>query len=68
MLASVYAMYNNVFIMIKSILHGAIDAARLSFGQMLTERKSGRKRGMCLGSTSISLDARYLFFLLLPVR
>lgn len=54
--------------MIKSILHGAIDAARLSFGQMLTERKSGRKRGMCLGSTSISLYALYLFFLLLPVR
>ena len=68
MLASVYAMYNNVFIMIKSILHGAIDAARLSFGQMLIERKSGRKRGMCLGSTSISLYALYLFFLLLPVR
>lgn len=38
-LASVYAVYNNVFIMIKSLLHGVIDAPRLSFGQMLTEKK-----------------------------
>lgn len=38
-LASVYAVYNNVFIMLKSLLHGIIDAPRLSFGQMLTERK-----------------------------
>lgn len=38
-LASVYAVYNNVFIMIKSLLHGVIDAPRLSFGQMMTERK-----------------------------
>ena len=38
-LASVYAVYNNVFIMLKSLLHGIIDAPRLGFGQMLTERK-----------------------------
>lgn len=38
-LASVYAVYNNVFTMLKSLLHGIIDAPRLSFGQMLTERK-----------------------------
>ncbi len=38
-LASVYAVYNNVFTMIKSLLHSVIDAPRLSFGQMLTERK-----------------------------
>ena len=38
-LASVYAVYNNVFTMLKSLLHGVIDAPRLSFGQMLTERK-----------------------------
>jgi len=38
-LASVYAVYNNVFIMIKSLLHGVIDAPRLSFGQMMTEKK-----------------------------
>ena len=38
-LASVYAVYNNVFIMIKSLLHSIIDAPRLSFGQMITERK-----------------------------
>lgn len=38
-LASVYAVYNNVFIMLKGLLHGIIDAPRLSFGQMLTERK-----------------------------
>lgn len=39
-IASVYAVYNNVFVMIKSLLHGLIDAPRLSFGQMLTERKN----------------------------
>lgn len=39
MLASVYAVYNNVFVMIKSILHSAIDAPRLGFGQMLTEKR-----------------------------
>lgn len=38
-LASVYAVYNNVFTMMKSLLHGVIDAPRLGFGQMLTERK-----------------------------
>ncbi len=39
MLASVYAVYNNVFVMLKALLHGVIDAPRLGFGQMLTERK-----------------------------
>lgn len=38
MLASVYAVYNNVFVMIKALLHGIIDAPRLGFGQMLTEK------------------------------
>ena len=40
-LASVYAVYNNVFVMIKALLHGLIDAPRLGFGQMLTQ--SGRE-------------------------
>ena len=39
MLASVYAVYNNIFLMIKSLLNGIVDAPRLSFGQMLTEKK-----------------------------
>lgn len=39
MSASVYAVYNNVFVMLKALLHGVIDAPRLGFGQMLTERK-----------------------------
>ncbi len=39
MLASVYAVYNNVFTMLKSLLHSVIDAPRLGFGQMLTEKK-----------------------------
>ena len=39
MLASVYAVYNNVFVMLKALLHGLIDAPRLGFGQMLTEKK-----------------------------
>ncbi|MCI8287950.1 MAG: hypothetical protein HFH89_09910 [Lachnospiraceae bacterium] len=39
LLASVYAVYNNVFVMIKALLHGVIDAPRLGFGQILTERK-----------------------------
>lgn len=38
LLASVYAVYNNVFTMLKSLLHSVIDAPRLSFGQMLTEK------------------------------
>lgn len=38
-LASVYAVYNNVFVMLKSLLRGIIDAPRLGFGQMLTEKK-----------------------------
>jgi len=38
-LASVYAVYNYVFVMVKSLLHGIIDAPRHGFGQMLTERK-----------------------------
>jgi O-antigen/teichoic acid export membrane protein len=36
-LASVYAVYNNVFNMIKSLLRGVIDAPRLGIGQMLSE-------------------------------
>lgn len=39
-LASVYAVYNNVFNMLKSLLRGIIDAPRLSIGQMLSEGKS----------------------------
>ena len=39
MLASVYAVYNNVFMMLKALLYGIVDAPRLSFGQMMTERK-----------------------------
>lgn len=39
MLASVYAVYNNVFTMIKSLLHSIIDAPRLGFGQMLVEKE-----------------------------
>lgn len=39
MLASVYAVYNNIFVMLKALLHGIIDAPRLGFGQMLTEKK-----------------------------
>ena len=38
-LASVYAVYNNVFTMLKSVLHSLIDAPRLSFGQLLVERE-----------------------------
>ena len=40
LLASVYAVYNNVFILIKNFLRGVIDAPRLSLGQMLTKEKS----------------------------
>lgn len=38
-LASVYAVYNNVFLMLKNLLHSIIDAPRHSLGQLLTERK-----------------------------
>lgn len=37
-LVSVYAVYNNVFAMIKNLLHSVVDAPRLSIGQMLTEK------------------------------
>lgn len=37
-LASVYAVYNNVFIILKNLLRSLIDAPRLSFGQLLTQR------------------------------
>lgn len=36
-LASVYAVYNSVFTMLKSLLHGFIDAPRLSLGQLMTK-------------------------------
>lgn len=39
MLASVYAVYNSIFLMIKSILNGVIDAPRLGIGQLLVEKK-----------------------------
>lgn len=39
LLASVYAVYNNIFTMIKALMHGVIDAPRLSFGQLLTQKK-----------------------------
>lgn len=38
-LASVYAVYNSVFTMMKSLLRSIIDAPRLGIGQMLTEEK-----------------------------
>ncbi len=38
-LASVYAVYNNVFIIIKSFIRGIIDAPRLSLGQLLSKNK-----------------------------
>lgn len=37
-LASVYAVYNNIFLMLKNLLHSIIDAPRHSLGQLLTER------------------------------
>lgn len=39
MLASVYALYNSIFIMIKSLIHAFIDAPRLGMGQLLSEKK-----------------------------
>ncbi len=41
-LASVYAVYNNVLLMIKSLLHGVIDAPRHSLGQLLAERERAK--------------------------
>lgn len=40
LLASVYAVYNNVFLMIKNLLRAFIDAPRLGIGEMLTERSN----------------------------
>lgn len=38
-LASVYAVYNSVFQLVKSLLNGVIDAPRQSIGQLLAERE-----------------------------
>lgn len=38
-LASVYAVYNNVFLMLKSLLYAITDAPRLGLGQLLTQRE-----------------------------
>ncbi len=38
-LASVYYVYNQVFLMLKTLLHSIIDAPRHSLGQLMTERK-----------------------------
>lgn len=38
-LASVYAVYNSVYMILKALLHAVIDAPRLGFGEMLTQRK-----------------------------
>ena len=60
-LASVYAVYNNVFIMIKSILHGLIDAPRLSFGQMLTERNRAETWNVFRQYEYIAVCAIFIF-------
>lgn len=60
-LASVYAVYSNVFTMIKSILHGVIDAPRLSFGQMLTERSKTETWKVFKQYEYISICAVFVF-------
>ena len=35
---SVYAVYNNVFVLFKTLLHAVMDAPRLSFGQLIAEK------------------------------
>ena len=37
-MASIYMVYNSIFLMLKSMLMGLIDAPRFSIGQMLIER------------------------------
>ena len=38
MLASVYAVYNSVLTLVKSLVYAMIDAPRFGFGQLLTEK------------------------------
>ena len=38
MVASVYGVYNSVFVMLKAMLHAAIDAPRLGLGHMISEK------------------------------
>lgn len=38
-LASVYAVYNNVFLVLKSLLYAITDAPRLGLGQLFTQRE-----------------------------
>ena len=39
-IVSVYAVYNNVYYMLKSLLNGVIDAPRLSLGQLISEKSN----------------------------
>ncbi|MGI6665404.1 MAG: hypothetical protein ACOX3W_08390 [Christensenellaceae bacterium] len=39
MLASVYAVYNNVFTLLKGVMQGIIDAPRLGFGEMVASKE-----------------------------
>ena len=59
-LASVYAVYNNVFIMVKSLLHSFIDAPRLSFGQMLTEKDKDEVWGVYAQYEYLAFYATFL--------
>lgn len=40
MLASVYSVYNNVFMLLKSVLNAFIVAPRMGFGQLIAEKDS----------------------------
>ncbi|MBC8532358.1 hypothetical protein [Gehongia tenuis] len=39
LLASVYAVYNNVFVLLKGVMQGLIDAPRLGLGEMMATKK-----------------------------
>ena len=61
LVASVYAVYNNIFTMIKSILHGIIDAPRLSLGQIIALEEKENIWDIFFYYQYISFIAIYIF-------
>lgn len=62
-LASVYAVYNNVFLMIKGIAHSIVDAPRLSLGQLLNERKRNESWGIFRQYEYLAFIISFVFML-----
>lgn len=61
--ASVYAVYNSVFLLVKSMLYAITNAPRLSMGQTISEDKSQKTYSIYLQYELISLLILILFLI-----